>query len=146
MADTLYCSMGFGLDESSTSTCMDGKWVPEDPICLKICSLPHYLNFTNLYAVPFKYEYIVGEVIMYYCKWGYRLDRDPYATCTKEGFDPPELPQCEAAPLERWREVEREVERGGEEVEKEVEREVERERWRERWRERGGVREVERER
>ncbi|KAJ8033839.1 Apolipoprotein R [Holothuria leucospilota] len=95
MVDPLYCPMGFVLDESSTSTCKDGEWVPEDPICLNICSRPGSLNFDHLYISPSKPHYIEGDIIVYYCSRGYRLDRDPFATCTKEGFDPPEVPQCE---------------------------------------------------
>lgn len=95
MADSFYCSMGFGLDESSTSTCRDGEWVPKDPICLKLCFIPGYLNLTYLSISPPKREFIEGEIIMYYCKGGYRLDGEPHARCTEEGFDPPEVPRCE---------------------------------------------------
>lgn len=90
----LTCPTGYVLRGPSTSTCRNGAWVPEEPTCLKICIRPIFLNF-DLNISPSQRSYIEGDVIRYSCDEGHVLYGTTTATCTKEGFDPPEVPQCE---------------------------------------------------
>ncbi|KAM4641470.1 complement factor H-like isoform 3-T3 [Discoglossus pictus] len=68
----------------------EGEWSADPPTCKKIsCSEPQISN--GKVKIPRK-TYNEDERISYECNAGYKPDRSPEATCTKNGWSPP--PSC----------------------------------------------------
>nr|XP_039264353.1 complement factor H-like isoform X3 [Styela clava] len=90
------CNVGYQLNSNLMySTCQNGRWTPNLPVCRKIAKPCKPPNILDGIPFPLKRTYSSGEQISINCNVGYQLNSNLKSTTCQNGIWNPDLPVCQ---------------------------------------------------